>query len=188
MELSKIANELREDEKALAAAFGLERFYKKHKTKLWAAVIALVVLFGGRAIYHSIQEAKIASANAALVTLQKHPTDSKALAQLKENAPKLYELYRFAQAAKKRDAAALAQLAKSQEPVISDSARYHAAVAKQQSAPSKLYEDLSLLEEAYEALKAGDKHKARKKLQAIDKRSPAATIAALMMHATIEVK
>jgi len=186
--IADVKKELSSDEKVLESAFKLETLYKKHKIKIWAVVIALLLLFGGRAALQAVKDAKLAAANEAFLTLQSKPDDAAALSVLKEKNPALYELYSYAQAAKKQDVATLKQLSKSQNEIIADVSGYHADVAQKQSSDSKLYKDLALLEAAYLAIKSGKTQEAKEKLDLIGERSPVAVLAQFLKHSTIKAK
>ena len=188
MNIADVKKELSSDEKVLESAFKLETLYKKHKIKIWAVVIALLLFFGGRAAWSAINEAKLAAANEAFLTLQSKPDDPKALAVLKEKNPALYELFTYAQAAKKQNVDTLKQLSKSQNEIIADVSGYHAAVAQKQSSNTTLYKEMALLESAYRAIKSGNPNEARQKLELIGERSPAAALARLLKHSTIKAK
>ena len=188
MNIADVKKELSSDEKVLESAFKLETLYKKHKIKIWAVVIGLLLFFGGRAALQAVKEAKLAAANEAFLTLQNKPDDPKALAVLKEKNPTLYELFTYAQAAKTEDIKSLKQLSKSQNEIIADISRYHAAVAQKQSSDSVLYKEMALLESAYEALKSGNPNEAKQKLELIGERSAIATLARLLRHSTIKAK
>ena len=176
------------DEKILESAFKLEKLYKKHKFKLWAVIAALVLFFGGRAGMQAYQNATLQSANDALLTLQKNPADTAALETLKTKNPKLYALYSYTEAIKKRDAAALKKLEGSQDEILSDISTYHAALLESKVVDSQYYQELSLVEEAFEALKEGKKEIAKQKLALVGENSPVSSIARLLKHYTLEVK
>jgi len=186
--LADVKNELSSDEKILESAFKLETLYKKHKFKIWAVAIALLLFFGGRAAMQAINEAKFAAANEAFITLQSNPNDTKAQATLKEKNPALYELYTYAKAAKSKDLKTLKALQKSSNEIISDVSRYHTSVLENRPAKTKLYKDLALVEGAYLDVKAGKAKEAKEKLTLIGERSPAAPLAQLLRHSTIKAK
>ncbi len=185
-EVRYVKEELSSDEKLLESAFRLERVYKKHKVKIWALGIILVLAFGGKALYGAWQDHRLAQANEALLRLEKNPADTKALEELKSDNPKLYALYRYAQAVKKREVSPLKTLAASKDPMLSDLARYHEAVLRDKAGNSRYYHDLSLVEKAYLALKAGKKDEARQQLALVSEASPVAGIARLLRHYTLQ--
>ena len=186
MNIADVKKELSSDEKVLESAFKLETLYKKHKFKLWAVVVALVVFFGGKAIQATIHEAQLAKANEAFLTLQKKSDDAAALKTLKENNPALAELFNYVQAAKKQDAKALKALAASKNAVIADASAYTAGVIEKKPVDSVLYKEMALFEEAYVAIGAGDVKTAKAKLELIDERSPLAVITGFLKHSLIK--
>ena len=177
------------DEKILESAFKLEKLYKKHKFKLWAAVIALVLFFGGRAGMALYQNSQLHQANDALLTLQKQPDNAEARKMLQDKNPKLYVLFTYMEAVKKQDSSALQALgANGSDTLIADLGKYHAAVLESKVVDSVYYQELSLVEEAFEALKNGKKEIAKQKLSLVAENSPVASIARLLRHYTIETK
>jgi len=181
-ELHLVKEELSSDEKILESAFKLERVYKKYKYLIWGVVIGLVLFFGGRAAWGSYQQSKRLAANDALLTLLNDPKNSAALEKLKTNNPALFDLYSLSTAMKEGSVDALKGMENSHDALIADLARYHAAVWQDKATDSTYYHDLSIVEEAYLALKAGDKTAARSKLALLDEQSPVAKIAQLLKH------
>ncbi len=186
MDIADIKKELSSDEKVLESVFKLETLYKKHKLKIWGVVVALILFFVGQSAMTAMHEAKLATANEAFLTLQSKSDDTKALNVLKENNPALFELYTFAQASKKQDIKALEALSGSKNEVIADASKYTAAVLNKKPVDSKLYNELSLFQEAYLAIVAGDKKSAKDKLELIDERSPLAVITGFLKHSIIK--
>lgn len=183
-----VKSELSGDEKMLESAFKLETLYKKYKHLIWGTVAAVLLFFVGSTAMESIRDARLADANDAFLTLQQKPDDASALETLKEKNPALYELFTFAQAAKKKDAAALKTLTSSKNEVIADSSKYVTATLEKKAVESKLYKEMADLDDAYLALKAGNIAHAKEKLELIDERSAVAPIAALLKHATLKAK
>ncbi|MEA3418279.1 MAG: hypothetical protein U9Q90_02680 [Campylobacterota bacterium] len=183
-----VKKELGADEKMLESALQLETFYKKHKIKIWATIGLIILFFGGRAVISGIQEAKLNSANKAFLTLQKDPKNSEALETLKSDNAALYELYSYARAIKSEDAKTLEQFAGSKNPLIADISTYHSSVLAKKGSNSQYYKEMSLIEDAYLALKAGKVKEAKAKLDMIDARSPVASVADLLKHYTIKAQ
>jgi len=176
------------DEKILESAFKLEKLYKKHKFKLWAVVIALVLFFGGKVGMSVYQNNQLHQANDALLTLQKQPDNTEARKILQEKNPKLYALFAYMQAVEKHDSDALKTLGANSDTMISDMSKYHAAVLDSKVVDSVYYQELALVEEAFEALKNGKKKIAKQKLSLVAENSPVASIARLLRHYTVETK
>ncbi|PHS42186.1 MAG: hypothetical protein COB07_00130 [Sulfurovum sp.] len=183
-----VEKSLGNDEKLLESTFKLEALYKKHKFKIWAVIAAVVLYFAGQAVMTAMHEAKLVKANEAFLTLQSKSDDATAMKILKDNNPALFELYSFAQAAKKQDVKALESLTQSTNSVLADSSKYTAGVINRKPVDSKLYKEMALLQEAYLAIEAGDVTKAKDKLELIDERSPLGVIASFLRHSTIKAK
>jgi len=180
--------ELKGDEKVLESVLRAETFYKKHKRTIWTVVAALVLIVAGKAIIGVVQDMKRNSANEALLVLQKDPQNSEALQTLQSKNPALFELYSYQEAIKAKDGKKLNELAGSKNPLIADISKYNAQVLESKSSDSVYYKEMSLIEDAYLALKAGKRDEARAKLELIDARSPLAQIAELLQHYTIKGK
>lgn len=176
------------DEKILESAFKLEKLYKKHKVKLWVVVVGLLLFFGGRAGLAAYQNSQLQQANAALLTLQKQPNNAEAKKVLQEKNPKLFALLRYMQAVEKKDTAVLQALDADSDTLLADISTYHAAVLASKSTDSLYYHEMTLVEEAYDALKNGNKEIARQKLSLVAENSPVASIARLLKHYTITAK
>lgn len=185
-EVNYVKNELSGDEKLLESAFKLETLYKKYKFPIWGIVGAILLYAVATTGMEAVKQSRLEAANQAFLTLQQKPNDAEALKVLKEKNPKLYELYTFSTAAKKQDVKQLAALEKSQNEVIADMSRYSVGAIEKKPVDSLYYKELAYLEEAYVALKAGNTAEAKAKLALIDERSPVATFAKLLMHATLK--
>ena len=183
-----VKKELSGDEKILESAFKVEELYKKYKFIIWGVVVVVILLFAGKAGMDAMDEAKLADANRAFLTLQTKADDAQALKTLKEKNPALFELFSYSEAVKKQDVSALNSLAGSKNAVIADSSKYVVATLENKSSDSKLYKEMALLEEAYLAIKAGDTKNAQVKLELIDERSSLAALASLLKHSTIKAK
>jgi hypothetical protein len=181
-----VKEELSSDEKLLESAFRLEKLYKKHRVKIFALLAVLVLGLGAKVGYDAYQEHRIAVANDALLTLEKNPADKAALETLRSNNPRLYALYRYSTAVEKGQPDALKDPAIAGDPILSDLARYHEAVLASKAGDSRYYPDLSKVEKAYLALKAGKKDEARQILALIAENSPVAGIARLLRHSTLK--
>lgn len=184
-ELNYVKDELSSDEKLLENAFKLERIYKKHKIKIWAVGVLLVLGLGGKALISTYQEHKLSKANEALMTLINKPDDKTALSELKSNNPKLYNLYIYSTSVDKKSIKGLESISKSSDELLKDLSSYHINILKSKAGNSKYYSDLSTLEKAYEALKSGKKNEAKTMLSMIGENSPVAGVAQYMKHYTV---
>jgi len=184
-ELKYVKEELSSDEKLLESAFKLERFYKKNRLLIWSVLMLLIVGFGGKALLDVYRDHLEFKANEALLRLENNPSDKAALLELKESNLRLYELYLYSKGVDQREIKLLKSLQPLDDSLLKDISDYHKAVLSAKPGDSQYYHDLSLLERAYEALKAGKKNQARSQLSLIGENSPVAKIARLLRHATL---
>ena len=183
-----VKDALSADEKVLESAFKLEKLYKKYKFAIWSILALVILYFVGSAAYNWYQNNKMLKANQAFMTLEQNPKDSSALAELKANNPKLYELFRFDQAIKDKNLDELNKLGTNSDQLISDLSKYHAGVLNSKPVDSQYYHDMSLLEEAYTALKNKKIDLAKEKLSLISENSPLSGVARLLKHYTLTAK
>ena len=181
-----VKKELSADEQVLESALKLETLYNKHKRKIWTILVLIVLLLFGKIAFDTVQDSRMNSANEALLALQKDSKNSEALNALQSDNPALYELYSYAEAVKSKDAKKLEEFAKSKNPLIADISQYTGQVLASKSSDSTYYKEMSLIEDAYLALKAGKSDAAKEKLELIDARSPVAPVAELLKHYTIK--
>ena len=181
-EVEFVKESLSTDEKILENAFKVEKTYNKHKKKIWLFV-GLVVLAIVAWNYKSYQEKKsTVMANETLRALEKSPDDKALADKLKSLNPKLYELYSYSAAIKSTDKKELERLSKGSDKLIADISRYHLGLLNQDQKDSKYYHDLSIMQEAYEALNKKNYKMAKSKLMQIDDSSPLAGVAKKMSH------
>ncbi len=183
--LNEIKEELSSDEKLLEQAFHLEKFYKKHKVKILGTLALVIVLGLGYSINNYLQQQKLLAANKALLTLQKDPTNKKALEELKSNNKKLYTLFVYSNAVDNENVKPLKSL-KGDDELLEDIINYHKAVLESKTTDSKYYYNLALIEKAYLLIKEGKKDKAKSILMQIPKNSPVAPVASMLEHYTIK--
>ncbi len=119
------------------------------------------------------------------MVLYKEPTNKEALETLKENNPKLFNLYIYNLAINEEQRKKLDEVIEPDE-LLQDLIGYHKAVFEASPNDSVYYKNLSLVEKAYILLKKGDKDGAKNLLMMIDKNSPVAPVAKLLMHYTIK--
>jgi len=181
-----IKKELSADEQVLESALKLETLYNKHKYKIWAVLVIIVLSFVGKVILDTVQEARLESASQAFSILQKDPNNSEAIEVLRSKNHALYELYSYAEAVKSKDPKQLDALTSSKNPLIADVSRYSKQVLESKSSDSVYYKEMSLIGDAYIALKAGKNKEAKEKLELIDARSPVAPVADLLKHYSIK--
>ncbi len=187
-EIKEVKEEFSADEQMLMSAFKLEKFYKKHKIKIFSIIAIVILAFSINQISNFIEESRLNSANEAYLKLLKDSKNSEALNILKEKNPILFELYSYNQAVKKRDLKELESLEKSKNSTISDISGYHLAVMQKRDASSKLYNDMAIVNNANLLIKRGKMSEAREQLSLIDEKSPLYNISKIIKHYTIKGK
>jgi hypothetical protein len=119
--------EFKEDESLMLKVFKLEKFFNKHKTRIIAIVVFIVVAFIGYKINNYFVEQNLIKTNEAYVKLLSNPNDKEALSTLKENQA-LYQLYILNSA--NGDIKKLESLSHALNPEIASLAKYKIAMIK----------------------------------------------------------
>jgi len=183
--INAVKKELSGDEKLFEQAFHLERFYKKNRKLIITTLVLLIGAFIGYKAYSYLENKKLESANSALIILAKDPNNKQALEELKNNNPKLYNLYRYSSAANSGSKEALSVI-KTDDSFLQDVISYHIGVLNKTPKDSIYYKNLVLIEKAYNLIKMGKKQEAKNILITIPKTSVLATVAKLLEHYTIK--
>ncbi|WP_456381615.1 hypothetical protein [Hydrogenimonas sp.] len=182
--------ELTQDEKLLAGLIRVERFYRKNRVSI-LAIVALVLVGGiGYGVLEYMHEQKLYRANEALLTLEKNPSDAKALKILKEENPGLFSLYEVRRAIASEDTDTLKRFEKSEDPVVADMASYHLAAFEKSLSALKAYrmksdvllKDFALIDEAYLLMKKGETEEAKERLKLVPSDSPLKAVSELLSH------
>ena len=184
--INEAKKELSNDEQMLASAFKLEKFYKKHKIKIFSVVAIAALYFGGTAIMEKMAQQKLLTANSAYLTLKKNPKDTAALTELKTNNPKLFELFSYQEAIKEKDTATLKTLSGSKNELISDLSSYHLAILEGKPTESKLNGDVARVNNAYLLIKEGKISEAKEELELIPEESPVYNISKMIKHYSVK--
>ncbi len=184
-----IKNELSNEEKFLESVIKAEKFYKKHKKKIVGIFMALVIASAGYVGYEMKVEHDLRVSNEAYQKLLQNPDDKEALQTLQSKNEKLYHLFLYQQAVKKKDKDALQKIAAGSDPILADLAKYHVAALDKDSTALDHYaidsnailRELAILDESYLMMNQKNIAKAREKLSKIEK-SPATPYALLLGH------
>ncbi len=188
--MEALKEELNSEEKFFESAIRTERFVKRYQKPLIALIAASLLAVGGAIGYQAYTSAKIESSNAALNLLLANPNDTKAEQTLKNDNPKLYDVWKLSRGIAQNDVTILDGLKNSQSFGVADIASYESALikgdmkameqyTKQQGA---LYKDMALLESAVGAINKGDTKAAKEKIALIDENSPLYQIAQSLAH------
>jgi len=184
--INEVKKELTSDEQMLAQAFKLEKFYKKHKIKLFAVVALAVLFFGGKAVMGMIETHRLNVANQAYLTLTKDPMNQEAKDTLQAKNPALFELYTYQQAMEHNDTSTLKSLQGSTNPMVADIAGYHLSVMEGTTVDSTLYNEMALLYDATLFIHQGKIADASDTLAQIEESSPVYKVAQIIQHYTIK--
>lgn len=189
-EAAAVKNELTQDEKMLAGMIRVERFYKRNKVKLTAAVAVLAAAVIFYLVMDQVRQHRLEGANTAYLKLQANPEDAEALQKLRSNNPKLAELFALKKALRSGDLKAVAAMEASDDALVRDLARYNAAAADAKTSLLKEYrmgseallKDMAIFLEAYTLMKAGDIKTANERLALIPQDSDVYGIATMLKH------
>lgn len=188
--MDALKEELSSEEKFFESAVRTERFVKRYQKPLIAAVAASLLVVAGAIGYQSYTNSKIESSNAAFNVLLSNPSDAKAEETLKNDNPKLYDVWKLSRGIAQNDVTILESLKDSEAFGIADIAQYEAAsikgdmqslnqYTKKQGA---LYKDLALLELAVTAIEKGNVSEAHQKISLISEDSPLYQVAQALSH------
>lgn len=95
-----VKDEISSEEKFLESFVKIERFYKKYKLIIIAAIVIILGLGIGLYITKHIQASNKVEANIALTKVLENPSDSEALKNLQSKNEKLYQLAQYINAKK----------------------------------------------------------------------------------------
>jgi hypothetical protein len=187
-DIKEVKKEFTADEQMLASAFKLEKFYKKHKIKIFSIIAIVVVAFSANKITQLIEESRLNSANEAYLTLLKDSKNSEALNILRDKNPTLFELYSYKKAVENKDIKILKELSSSKNRIMSDISKYHLSVLEKKDVNSKIYDEMATINNANILIKDGKMSQARNQLALIDEKSPVYNISKIIKHYTIKGK
>lgn len=185
-DIKYVKDELSADEKMIEGALKIETLYKKYKLLIWGVVGISVIGFGYKVITDEMKLQKLNLANSALITLQTKPNDKEAQKVLKENNPKLFDLYSFSIAVKDKNTKELDRLSSNKNTLIADISAYHSSVISDKNGNSLYYKNLSLLEGAYSDISNKKIKEGKIKLDMIENKSSVSSLAGLLSHYTIK--
>jgi len=116
--INAVKEEISTEEQFLEGMIKSERFFKRNKKYIIAALVLLAFGAGGYAINDVMAGARLKTSNAAYQALLKDANNTSALETLKAKNPKLYEMFIFETALAKGDIEALKKVSLSKENPI----------------------------------------------------------------------
>jgi hypothetical protein len=188
--MDALKEELSSEEKFFESAVRTERFVKRYQKPLIAAVAASLLVVGGAIGYQTYTKGKIESSNAAFNVLLINPSDTNAEQTLKNDNPKLYDVWKLSRGIAQNDVTILEGLKNSESFGVADIAQYEAASIKNDTQSldqytkkqGALYKDLALLELAVTAIEKGDIASAHQKISLVPEDSPLYQVAQALSH------
>ena len=185
-----VKEELNSEEKFFEKAVITERFVKKYKNLMIAAVVVIIITVVANVVMESNKTATVEEANHTLATLLANPTDENAAISMKTLSPMLFDAWSYSQAIANKDLEAMKKLQNSKAVLISDLASYE--VASQSADSSKLndysmkqgaiYKDLALVQNAIVLLNKNEIDKARNELKKVPLESSLNKIVLALLH------
>jgi hypothetical protein len=185
--IDMVREELNSEEKFFEKAVMTERFVKKYKNVMIGSLIAIVVAVVANIAYDANEHSKITAANEALSELNLNAANPKALSDLKESSPNLYDVWTFSQTIANKDVAKLKELSSSKALLVADLAAYELAndakslndyALKQNS----IYRDLASVQSAIMLMNESKIDGAHEKLLKISEDSSLYKIAQALLH------
>jgi hypothetical protein len=188
--MDALKEELSSEEKFFESAIRTERFVKRYQKPLIGVVIASLLAVGSAIGYQTYKNGKIESSNAAFNTLLQNPADSKAEQTLKNDNPKLYDVWKLSRGIAQNDVTVLDGLKNSEAFGVADIAQYESATIKGDEKlidaytkkQGALYKDLALLELAVKSIEKGEVASAHEKIALIPQDSPVFQVAQALTH------
>lgn len=188
--ISMVKDELNAEEKFFENAVRTERFVKKYRAQLIGIAVAIVIVVGANVTYDYVQNSKAKASNAALSALQANSDNKEALAILKEQNPKLYDLYMLSIAINSSDINKLKELKSSKALGVADLASYQAASLEKNindlnsysNTNDAIYKDMAAVQSAVLLMQSNKAEQAHRKLASISSDSPVFEIAQSLMH------
>ena len=189
-----VKEELNSEEKFFETAVITEKFVKKYKYAMIAAVVAIVVGVVGNISYDINKQNTLDAANAALSQLQSEPSNAVLVTRLESLSPALSDAWKYSQAIANQDAESLKKLKGSKTALISDLASYSlASESKDITALNAyalkqdgIYKDLAQIQAAVLLMNASKIKEAHEKLSLIGVGSPLSQVANALMHYGVE--
>ena len=182
--INAVKEEISTEEQFLEGMIKSERFFKRNKKYIIAALVLLAFGAGGYAINDVMAGARLKASNVAYQALLKDANNTSALQTLKAKNPKLYQMFVFETALAKGDVEALKSVSLSKEnPILADLATYQLSQLDANATPKgELLSGMVLLQEGYELLKEKKVEEARLKFAQIEASSPLKQIAKNLEH------
>jgi hypothetical protein len=183
--VNAIKEELSAEEQFLESVIKAEGFWKKYKKIILTLAVLLVLGLLTKVGMEYMQERNLHASNEAYNLLLSDSKNSQALADLKKNSPKLYELYLFKSVTKSTDVSALEKVkSEISDPILKNLLSYQidSLSKKVTSADAGIAQPLALLQEGYLLLQEDKIKEANAKFVQIPADSSLRDIVANLKH------
>ena len=187
--VNAIKEELSAEEQFLESVIKAEGFWKKYKNIIITLISLVVIAIIANLVMETIKENKLLEANEAYVKVLKDPSDSTAIAKLKDSNPALYELFIFQDAMKTDNIETLNNISgEIKDPVLKDLLSYQKASLEQKDLDaysiksSSILKNMALLENGYLLLEKGKIEEAKLSLMSIPEDSQLKSVADALIH------
>ncbi len=189
-DIDMVKEELNSEEKFFEKAVITEKFVKKYKNKMIAAVVVVIVLVGANIAYDLNKQSKVTAANEALLVLTTDSKNSEALLTLKSISPDLYDVWIYSNAVAKEDFVTLKEIKNSSAFMLGDLASYALAQNDKDvkslntyaSKQDSVYKDLALVQSAIILMSESKIDEAHEMLEKVPVQSSFAKIASTLLH------
>lgn len=148
-----------EEDALLTLQVNLERWFKKHRIKIYATIGVVIAYFAIFAIWNMVENSRINAANVALNTLILDPNNAKAREDLQAKSPDLYDLFLLKEALANSDTETLKQLS-NKPSIVGKIATYQLASISgnfetYSQSQDAMLKDFAALQEGYLLIKEG---------------------------------
>ena len=188
--INMVKEELNSEEKFFEKAVITERFVKKYKNLMIAAVVLIIITVVANVVMDSNKADTVEEANHTLAILEANPADENAATSMKNLSPMLFDAWSYSQAIANKDIEAMKKLQNSKAVLISDLASYEVASRSGDSAKlndysmkqGAIYKDLALVQNAIVLLNKNEVDKAHNELKKVSQESLLNKIVLALLH------
>lgn len=186
-DIEMVKEELTSEEKFFEKSVMTERFIKKYKNLIIGSVIVIMLLITAKIGYDANEESTIDAANVALSQLLVDKNNEKALAELKDLSPNLYDAFVYSIAIVEEDTKSLEKLKTSKSLIVNDLATYETANNSESLEAytvqeNAIYKDLAQVQNAIILINKGKIEEAHERLLLISDTSSLSKVSKALLH------
>ena len=186
-DIEMVKEELTSEEKFFEKSVMTERFIKKYKNLIIGSVIIIMIVITGKIGYDANEESRIEAANVALSELLVDASNEKALVELQELSPNLYDAFVYSKAVIDKDMQSIEKLKASKSLIVNDLVKYETAKNSEDLAAYALkedaiYKDLAQIQNAIILINKGKIEEAQERLLLISDTSSLSKVSKALLH------